>query len=192
MGCKWVLALTAFAISAGAARGAEPYPFAGVFSFLDAAAEKRYEMDKFPCLASFSIQHSDGSYTAYHIDSNEFGKGVKFLPYEVGACVYTAATNMERCKVTKGLFGESEYFVQHKPEKDGAMMVDQVSLNNPSQMSEMAVRKCPFDEAKIAPFLSQDFSTYSGDDFSWTMYRWLNFNPDLGPKIAKALGIAAQ
>lgn len=179
-------------LAAEAAQAADPYPFAGVFSFLESQSEKRYTMDKFTCLASFSIQHGDGSYTAYHIDSNAIGKGVKFLPYEIGACAYTAATNMERCKVSKSLWGESEYFVQHKPDRDGAMMVDQINFKNPSQITEMAVRKCPFDEAKIAPFLSTELSTYSDDDFSWTMYRWLDFNPDLGPKIAKALGLAPQ
>ena len=72
------------------------------------------------------------------------------------------------------------------------MLVDQVSFSTPLQMTSMAVRKCPFNETHITPFLSPDFLNYSDDDFGWTVYRWLPFNPDLGPKIAKALGIVAQ
>lgn len=191
MAARLVCTLLILAVTAGAALADEAYPFAGVFSFLEAKAEKNYGMDKFTCLASFQIQRSDGSYTAYHIDSNAIGKGVMFHPYEIGQCSYAAATNMERCKVTKSNWGESEYFVQHKDSKDGVMLIDQVSFKNPLQMTEQAVRKCPFDAAKIAPFLSEQFSDYSADDLGWTLYRWLPFNPDLGPKIAKALGIGA-
>lgn len=192
MGPRIACAFLCLVMAAGAARADDPYPFAGVFSFLETKAEKTYSMDKFPCLASFSIQRGDGSYTAYHIDSNEFGKGVKFHPYEIGTCAYSAVKNMEQCKVSKSNWGESEYFVQHTGMKDGVEVVQQVNLKTPMQMTEMTVRKCPFDAAQIAPFLADDFLNYSDDDFSWTMYRWLDFNPDLGAKIAKALGIASK
>ena len=189
---KFAYALVLLATAAGLAWADEPYPFAGVFSQLEAKPEADYGMTKFTCLASFTIQRSDGSYTAYHIDSATVGSGkIMFHPYESGSCSYTAVTNMEHCKVSKSNWGESEYFIQHAGQKDGAMRLNQVNFKTPNHLSEIAMRKCPFDEAHIMPFLSEEFLNYSDDDFSWTILRWLPFNPGLGPKIAKALGLAA-
>jgi hypothetical protein len=185
-------ALALLAGLSGNARADDPYPFAGVFSFLDAALERHYGMDKFICLASFSIQRGDGSYTAYHIAEPSVAQDKPtFHPYEIGTCSYDAAKHMETCRVSRSDWGEYSYFVEHVGEADGVIRVNQVSLKNPGQMNSLAVRKCPFTEEQITPFLSEDFLNYSDDNFGWVMLRWLPFNPDLGPKIARALGIAA-
>lgn len=177
---------------AAAARAADSYPYAGVYSALGAEWEKLYGMDKFTCLASLEVRQADGSYTAYHINTALLGKDfkVRFHPFEQGVCEYTAATRAERCKVTQSNWGESEYFIEHKGVVDGVERYNQVSLRDPSQVQDIALRKCPFTEDHIRPFLSDEWLHYSDDDIGWTLYRHLPFNPDQGPKIARALGIA--
>ena len=93
MGTRLLLAL-AFACAAGLpAKAAEPYPFAGVYSILRADFEKHYEMTKFRCLTSFSVQRGDGSYTGYHADTGDVSTGkISFHPYETGVCEYKAAS----------------------------------------------------------------------------------------------------
>lgn len=175
-----------------AARAADPYPLVGVYSILEAEAEKHYGMDKFTCLASFAVQRADGSYTAYHIDETKLGKDfkVEFHPYDTGICTYDAVKKLETCKVTKSNWGEHLYYIDHRGMIDGAEVQVAVDAANPSAASTSNLRKCPFGEEQIKPFLSEVWLNYNDDDFSWVMYRQLPFNPEQGPKIAKALGIA--
>ena len=98
----------ACAAAASPVQAAEPYPFAGVFSVLRADFEKHYEMTKFLCLASISVQRADGTYTAYHIDTSKLGEpSVEFHPYESGSCEYAAEKKTEHCKVLKSNWGKS-------------------------------------------------------------------------------------
>lgn len=168
----------------------EVNPYAGVFSVLEAESEKHYGMIKFLCLATFSIQHSDGSYTSYHIDTQTIGEGkVTFHPYEVGICDFESAKNMERCKVQKSNWGEHEYLINHQGEADGAFVQAVVDLRNPGAITVSNMRKCPFDEAQIKPFLSDEWQNLSDDDFSWVTYRHFPFNPDQAGQVSKILGL---
>jgi len=184
-----VLAL--LAVTPLRAEAAEPYPFVGVYSVLDRDMETHYGMDKFTCLASLIVQRQDGSYTAYHIDMDKLGKEGKaeFHPYEQGQCDYSQPKHMDTCKVSKSNWGENEYYSDHQGEKDGVIQLANVFKGKPGEVSFAAMRKCPFDETKIKPHLSDVWLNYSDDDFSWVIYRYLPFNPDLAVKIRADLGI---
>jgi hypothetical protein len=181
-------------LAAPVARAADPYPLVGVYSVLGAEAEKHYGMDKFTCLASFAVQRADGSYTAYHIDETKLGKDfkVEFHPYDMGTCSYDAGKKLETCKVTKSNWGEHVYYIIHRGTIDGAEVQDAADAANPTAVSTANLRKCPFDEAQIKPFLSEQWLNYNDEDFGWTVYRYLPFNPDVAPKIAKAIGVSGQ
>jgi hypothetical protein len=172
---------------------AEPYPYAGVFSVLEAEAEKHYDMTKFTCLASLSVQRADGGYTAYHVNMAALGKdGVaRFHPYEMGVCEFTPGKNTEHCKVTKSNWGKYEYYIDHRGEIDGAHVQAVVSMKNPTAVTISNMRKCPFSEERIEPHLSDQWLNYSDDDINWVLFRYLPFNPDLAAKAAKDLGIGA-
>jgi hypothetical protein len=173
------------------ARADDRYPYAGVFSVLDAFSEKHYEMTKFLCLASFNIQRADGSYTAYHIDTRTLGgSDIKFHPYEAGTCAYDAAKKTEHCKVSRSNWGKYEYFIEHRGEADGAFVQGVVDMRNPTEVKVSNMRKCPFEETRIAPFLSGEWLYESDDDLSWVLYRHFPFNVEQGAKVAKILGIA--
>lgn len=188
---KRLVAALFSALPLAAADAAEPYPYVGVYSVLEAKSEAHFGMDKFLCLASINVQREDGSYTSYHVDMAKLGKDgtVRFHPYEEGTCTYTAATKTERCRVLRSNWGEYEYIIEHKGEIDGAHRYSNVSLKDPSKVYDMAMRKCPFPEQRIAPHLSGEWLDYSDDDIGWVIYRYLPFNPDLGDKAAANLGI---
>lgn len=184
-------ALALACVAAAPAAAAEPHPFTGVFSILRADFEKHYEMTKFLCLTSFSVQNDDGSYTGYHADTGHLKQGkISFHPYETGVCTYTAASRTEHCKVTKSNWGEYVYYIEHRGEADGAHVQASVDMRNPSQATVSNVRRCPFDAAQIKPFLSQEWLHISDDDMDWLVYRQLPFNPDQAKQIRKLVGIA--
>jgi hypothetical protein len=190
MGFRHAIALALAGVSAVPAAAAEPYPFAGVFSVLRADFEKHYEMTKFLCLASISVQRADGTYTAYHIDTSKLGEPkVEFHPYETGSCEYAAEKRTEHCKVLKSNWGTSEYFIEHRGETDGALVQAVVSMRNPRTVSISNMRRCPFDDAKIKPFLSEEWLNYSDDDIDWTLYRHFPFNPEQAKQVRKILGL---
>jgi hypothetical protein len=183
-----VLALVLAA--AGPVHAAELYPFAGVFSVLEATAEEHYEMTKFTCLASLSVQRADGTYTAYHLDTAAIGKSkVLFHPYETGACEYSSAKKTEHCKTVKSNWGIYDYYIEHRGEKDGAFVQATVDMRNPTAVTVSNMRKCPFDEAHIRPFLSEEWQNLSDEDLNWVLYRHFPFNPDQAKQVAKTLGL---
>ena len=186
LACMLALACAA----ASPVQATEAYPFAGVFSVLRADFEKHYEMTKFLCLASISVQRADGTYTAYHIDTSRLGEPkVEFHPYESGICEYAAEKKTEHCRVLKSNWGKSEYFIEHRGEADGAMVQAVVSMRNPGTVTISNMRRCPFDEAKIKPFLSEEWLNYSDDDIDWTLYRHFPFNPEQAKQARKILGL---
>jgi len=185
-------ALAILLLASPVARAAEPYPFAGVFSILEAESEKHFGMDKFTCLASLVVQRPDGSYTAYHVSMEKLGAEGKaeFHPYETGICEYSSVKKLESCAVTKSSHGQYKYLADHQGETDGVTRLAIVDLRNPSQVNISIMRKCPFDEARLAPHLSEQWLNYSDEDFSWVIYRYLPFNLDLAAKAAKDLGVS--
>ncbi len=190
MGLRHVVVVALAGVFATPAVAAEPYPFAGVYSVLRADFEKHYEMTKFLCLASISVQRADGTYTAYHIDTSKLGEpSVEFHPYESGSCEYAVEKKTEHCKVLKSNWGTSEYFIEHRGEADGAMVQAVVSMRNPGTVSISNMRRCPFDETKIKPFLSEEWLNYSDDDIDWTLYRHFPFNPEQAKQVRKLLGL---
>lgn len=190
MGFRHAVALALAGVSASPAMAAEPYPFAGIFSVLEAKSEKLYEMTKFLCLASISVQRADGTYTAYHIDTSKIRKSkVEFHPYETGRCEYAAENRTEHCKVAKSNWGQYEYFIEHRGEADGAVVQAVVSMRNPGTVMISNMRRCPFDEAKIKPFLSEEWLNYSDDDIGWVLYRHFPFNIEQAKQARKILGL---
>lgn len=169
-------------------------PYQGAFSVLEASAEAKYGMSKFACLTTFTIQQRDGSYVAYSIDTKAAESGmVVFRPFEIGSCTYTAATKMERCKVSKSSWGLPEAFVEHGAEVNGVHHLRQVFLSNPSVLYEFNAYRCAFDEQRITGALSDKFLEFSSaDEMYAAMYRWLPSHPRFARKIAKALGITSQ
>jgi hypothetical protein len=191
MAARHILALAAVVAAPDMARAQDAYPFVGVFSVLEAHSEQHFEMTKFLCLASFNLQRADGSYTAYHINTGMLGKNkVQFHPFETGTCDYSAAKKTEHCKVQKSNWGNYQYFVDYRGEAGGARVQASVSMREPGKITISNMRACPFDEARIKPFLSDQWLNYSDDDLGWTLYRHFPFNPKLAPDVAKALGIA--
>lgn len=182
----------ALALMCGAtpAMAAGDYPFAGVFGVLEAAAEENYGMDKFACLASFNIQRADGTYTAYHLDTDAIGNSqALFHPYETGSCEYSPEKKTEHCNVEKSNWGKYDYYIEHRGEKNGVMVQATVDMRNPTAVSVSNTRKCPFDAVSIKPFLSEDWLNLSDEDLSWVLYRHFPFNPDQAKLVAKALGL---
>ena len=191
MAARHILATVCLALTVPHARAADPYPYVGVYSILSADFEKNYGMTKYLCLASLTVQRADGSYTAYHINMQKLGvEGIaQFHPYETGTCEYSAAKKTEDCKVQKSNWGQYRYFIEHRGEADGAEVQAVVDMRNPGTLTISNMRKCPFDETRIKPHLSEEWLNYSDDDISWVFYRYLPFNPDLAAKAAKNLGL---
>jgi hypothetical protein len=137
------------------------------------------------------MQREDGTYTAYHLDNQKLGEGkVQFHPYETGSCEYSAIKKTENCKVEQSNWGKYQYFIDHRGLVDGAEVQAIVDMRNPGTVSISNMRKCPFDETHIKPFLSEDWLHYSDDDLGWLMYRQFPFNPDQAATVAKLLGVA--
>ena len=190
MGFRHAIALALAGVSAAPAIAAEPYPFVGVFSVLEAESEMHFEMTKFLCLASISVQRADGSYAAYHIDTAKIRKSrVEFHPYVMGSCEYQAEKKTEHCKVQKSNWGKYEYFIEHRGETDGAMVQAVVSMRNPGTVKISNMRRCQFDEARIKPFLSKEWLNYSDDDIGWVLYRHFPFNVEQAKQARKIIGL---
>lgn len=157
---------------------ADDYPYTGYYTTA-AEAGRWSPLDIRACALNFFEQKKDGTFIAYHADLGRFeAKGeLRYLIYQRGHCSYDAATKLERCTTDfdtdQDKIGSSYADILAKIGKEyldttafdtveqGEAYVAGTSTEGASAVSYYA---CPFSTAGIAPMLSKEETTLSGDD----------------------------
>ena len=177
MNWKVHLAGAAFvAVTGVAAAWAADYPFTGLFNFppdeVSATDAPLY------CGYNFFAQNTDGSYTTYHLDLSRYRKDatIRYLVFTRGSCSVDAK-NVENCTTTWDVDpknrNQSFADVIEKNDKDQVQvaffdrLADAQSFSTsgkPEPTGTGRYFRCPFDQATIAKYRTEEESTISEDE----------------------------
>ena len=182
---------------------ADDYPYSGLF-WLAAESDGTGNLDR-RCALSFLEQRTDGGWSVYHLDLEEFSR-TKTVVYKLvseGICQFTPETKVESCVATMDKSfpegeGKTVYDVVTATSKDriDTVMIEAASgwetvtqdPTNPDVGYQLTYLRCPFPEEALVSRISDVPTTASADELSALRFpsAELLANPDVA-KIVQTL-----
>ncbi len=183
---------------------ADDYPYSGLF-WLAAESDGSGSLDS-RCALSFLEQRTDGTWSVYHLDLEEFSwtKAVVYKVVSEGTCQFTPETKVESCMATMDKSfpegeGKTVYDVVTTTAKDriDTVMIEAANgwdavmkdPTNPDVGFPLAYLRCPFSDEALKSRISDVPSTATPDELSALRFpsAELLANPDVA-LVVQALG----
>jgi len=156
--------IMAWPVLAGGAL-ADPYPFSGYFAMQSPGSVHAN------CAFDILRQREDGAFSGYLLDRSHWDTHgeARFLRYKFGKCMFEAATRTDNCIAEENRIAASPQVGPDRAritiiDEDRAGMLTLGPGDDPSNQPDLppfVFVRCPFDEATIAPLLSEDVRAYT-------------------------------